>query len=172
VDSIDAVGGKTAGFTNKDLIGIDHIAIAVENLDEAVDWYVNGFGFRLEEKRTTTGLHTAMLSAVLTAGNIVVVLVQGTSERSQVSRFISRYGAGVQHIAFRVANIGQVISRLIYSGAAADTTLIEGEGIRQLFLRRDRGSGVRIELIERNGGTFSDKTVGQLFKEFEERDLV
>ena len=53
----------------------------------------------------------------------------------------------------------------------AETPVIEDSGIRQVFLRREPGSGVRVELIERNGGDFSDQSVNQLFLAFEQGDL-
>jgi 4-hydroxyphenylpyruvate dioxygenase-like putative hemolysin len=153
------------------ITGIDHIAVAVIDLPEAIDWYTTKLGFHLVEERETRGERTSMLSAVVTAGTAVVVLIQGTTPESQVSRFIEHFGAGVQHVAFGVSDMDQAVDRLITAGAALDTPLIEDVGIRQAFLRRDPGSGVRVELIERTGGTFSDDTVRQLFRAFEADDL-
>ena len=59
-----------------------------------------------------------------------------------------------------------------FTSAAADIDVIEENGIRQVFLRRDPGSGVRIELIERRGGTFNDRSVENLFRAFETKNLV
>jgi hypothetical protein len=77
----------------------------------------------------------------------------------------------VQHIAFGVRDMDEAMDRLAGSAGALDTPLIEDVGIRQAFLRRDPGSGVRVELIERTGGSFSDNTVRQLFLAFEASDL-
>jgi methylmalonyl-CoA/ethylmalonyl-CoA epimerase len=154
------------------LLGIDHIAIAVEDLEEAIRWYTDGLGFELVERRTTRGARTGMISAVVTTPGATLVLIQGTEPTSQVSRFIEKFGPGVQHIAFSVREIDVVMGRIGRVGAAPDTSIIAGSGIRQLFLRRDAGSGVRVELIERRGGTFSDQTVDRLFREFETKNLV
>ncbi len=151
--------------------GIDHVAVAVTDLAEAIDWYTNKLGFHLVEERETRGERTSMLSAVVTAGSAVVVLIQGTAPQSQVSRFIEEFGPGVQHIAFGVRDMDEAMDRLAGSAGALDTPLIEDVGIRQAFLRRDPGSGVRVELIERTGGSFSDNTVRQLFLAFEASDL-
>ena len=153
------------------VIDLDHIAIAVEDLGEAVSWYVEKLGFKARDRRLTQGAHSAMLSAVLTAGKAVVVLVQGTSRESPITKFIEEFGPGVQHVAFAVSNLDEAIQRLETARGAADTPVIEDEGIRQVFLRRDPGSGVRVELIERRGGDFSDETVGELFRAFEAREL-
>lgn len=158
--------------TLRDLIvDVDHIAIAVPELSEAIRWYVETLGFHVVERRLTQGERTGMLSAVLTAGRAVIVLIQGTSPDSQVSRFLQHFGPGVQHIALGVTDIEHALSRIRAAGGAADIPMIVEDGIRQVFLRRDPGSGVRIELIERRGGTFSDRSVEQLFRAFEEREL-
>ena len=153
------------------ITGIDHVAVAVVDLAEAIAWYTGKLGFHLVEERETRGEHTAMVSAVVTSGSAVVVLIQGTSPESQVSRFIEHFGPGVQHIAFGVRDMDEAVERLGASGGVIDTPLIVDTGIRQAFLRRDAGSGVRVELIERTGGSFSDNTVRQLFLAFETNDL-
>jgi methylmalonyl-CoA epimerase len=152
------------------VLGLDHVAIAVQDIKESRDWYVRNLGFRCVAERETRGESTGMISAVLVAGSSVVVLIQGTERTSQVSRFIQKKGPGVQHMAFAVKDLDEAMRRLINAGASADTPIIEAEGIRQVFLRRDV-SGVRVELIERRGGDFSDRTVEELFRRFEEGEL-
>jgi methylmalonyl-CoA/ethylmalonyl-CoA epimerase len=154
------------------VLGVDHIAIAVEDLEEAIRWYCECLGFTLLARRTTQGERTGMHSAVLSRASAVIVLIRGTSPSSQVSQFIESFGVGVQHLALAVSDLDLAIKRIEEGGGAVDVGVIEDMGIRQAFLRRDQGSGVRIELIERSGGDFSDRSVEQLFREFEKRDLV
>lgn len=149
---------------------IDHVAVAVEDLEVAVDWYCANLGFEVVERRRTQGERTAMISAVLKAGSALVVLIQGTEPESQVSRFVARHGSGIQHLALQVTDLDAAIAR--FKSAAAEIDIIEEKGIRQVFLRREAGSGVRIELIERRGGTFNDRSVENLFRAFEAKDLV
>ncbi|WP_292534248.1 VOC family protein [Methylocystis sp.] len=151
-------------------LAIDHVAIAVENLDEAIEWYTENLGFEIVERRRTQGERTAMISAVLKLGPVIVVLIEGVDPDSQVSRFIQRFGPGVQHLAIQVPDLDKAIGGL--KTATADVDIIEEPGIRQVFLRRDPGSGVRVELIERRGGNFSDRSVERLFRALEEKDLV
>jgi methylmalonyl-CoA/ethylmalonyl-CoA epimerase len=151
------------------VLSVDHIAIAVEDLGTGVCWY-ESLGFTLLERRVTEGEHSAMISAVLRAGRAIVVLLQGTSPRSQVSRFIDHFGPGVQHIALEVADLDLAVARVREVGGEVEARTLD-EGIRQAFLRRDPGSGVRVELIERRGGSFTDASVRQLFLAFERQDL-
>jgi 4-hydroxyphenylpyruvate dioxygenase-like putative hemolysin len=112
-----------------------------------------------------------MVSAVLYAGSAIVVLVQGNEPDSQVSKFVDRYGPGVQHMAFAVRDLDEAVARVRSGGGDIDTQIIAEPGIRQAFLRRDLGSGVRVELIERRGGDFSDSSIERLFRAFESADL-
>ncbi|HEV3457114.1 MAG TPA: VOC family protein [Thermoanaerobaculia bacterium] len=149
---------------------IDHIAIAVRNLEQSITFFCNVLGFELHERRKTEGKATAMISAVLKAGPITVVLLEGTSPESQVTKFVDHYGPGVQHIAIGVKDLPQAAEELRRAGLAFDTTVIESPGLRQIFTRRDSGSGLMIEFIERMGGDFSDQSVQQLFQQLEAKD--
>ena len=151
--------------------GIDHIAIAVVDLEEAIAWYTQKLGFRIVERRTTRGEHTSMLSAVVTAGEAVLVLLQGTSPQSQISRFIEEFGPGVQHIALCVQELDKALDNASAAGAQTATPVMSDVGLKQVFLDRDTGSGVRVELIERNGGSFSETSIERLFRAFEAADM-
>lgn len=151
------------------VVDVDHVAIAVEDLETAVSWY-ESLGFTAVERRLTEGEHTSMISEVMKAGRVVIVLLQGTSPRSQISRFIEHFGAGIQHLALEVSDLDAALARVRDAGGVAEA-LSQDEGIRQAFLRREPGSGVRVELIERRGGAFTDSSVRQLFLAFERQDL-
>jgi methylmalonyl-CoA/ethylmalonyl-CoA epimerase len=154
----------------KYITSIDHVAIAVHNLEDSVKFYVEVLGFELKERRRTEGKQTAMVSAVLTAGAITVVLLEGTTPESQVSRFVEHFGAGVQHVAFGVENLPGMAEELKASGMEFDTSVIESPGLRQIFSKRDTGSGMMFEFIERMGGDFSDQSVQQLFEQLEKKN--
>jgi methylmalonyl-CoA/ethylmalonyl-CoA epimerase len=149
---------------------IDHVAIAVHELEASIKFYTDVLGFELKERRRTEGKQTAMISAVLKAGSITVVLLQGTSPESQVSRFVEHFGPGVQHLALGVQNLPEMAGELEAAGMEFDTTIISSPGLRQIFSKRDQGSGVMFEFIERMGGDFSDQSVQQLFEQLEKKD--
>ncbi len=113
-----------------------------------------------------------MVSAVLEAGPLTVVLVQGTGPESQVSRFIEHYGPGVQHIAIGLRNLPGVAEHLGNSGVEFDTSVIHGKGLLQIFSHRDPSSGLMFEFIEHveETGDFSDESVQELFRQLEEGD--
>jgi methylmalonyl-CoA epimerase len=149
---------------------IDHVAIAVHDLEASIEFYSKVMGFELHERRKTEGKNTAMVSAVLKAGPVTVVLLQGTSAESQVSKFVDHFGAGVQHIALGVENLPEMAEDLKAAGMEFDTTVISSPGLRQIFSKRDEGSGMMFEFIERMGGDFTDQSVQQLFEQLEKKD--
>lgn len=153
------------------ILDIDHLAIAVEDIDEAVRWYSTALGFSQMKRGVTSGDHSAMLYAVMNAGRATVVLVQGTSPESQVSRFLTHFGTGVSHIAFAVADLDEAIHRVTKTGGQIDSPVITDKGIRQIFLTRDPATGVRVELVERQGGSLTDQNIERLFRALEEKEL-
>jgi methylmalonyl-CoA/ethylmalonyl-CoA epimerase len=149
---------------------IDHVAIAVRDLEGSIRFYSEVLGFELKERRRTEGKQTAMISAVMKSGPITVVLLEGTSPESQVSRFVEHFGPGVQHIAIGVQNLPEMTEELKAAGMEFDTTIINSPGLRQIFSKRDTGSGMMFEFIERMGGDFSDESVQNLFEQLEQKN--
>jgi methylmalonyl-CoA epimerase len=161
---------NTAALLGKYARSIDHIAIAVQDLEASIEFYSNVLGFQLHERRRTEGKVTAMVSAVMKAGPITVVLLQGSSPDSQVSKYVEHYGPGVQHIAIGVEDLPAMAEDLKASGLDFDTNVISSPGLRQIFSARDPGSGMMYEFIERMGGDFSDESVKSLFEQLEQKD--
>lgn len=149
-------------------VKVDHVTIAVPNLEEAISFY-KVLGFMLHGRYTTQGPTTSMNSAVFKAGAVTVVLVQGLEPTSQVSRFITHFGPGVQHVAIEVRNIEELKDGLVLAGVSFNTRIIEGEGIRQVFTRRDAVSGMMYEFIERttNQGDFTKESLEALYTQLE-----
>jgi methylmalonyl-CoA/ethylmalonyl-CoA epimerase len=164
--------GNTLTTQLADLIlGIDHVAIAVEDIGSSIAWYSSVLGFSLAERGEVSGEHSGMKYAVMKSGNITIVLTQGTSPASQVSKFLAASGSGVQHIAFTVTDLDEAINRVTQSGGIADTPVIGDDGIRQAFLQRDPATCIRVELIERHSVPFSQQNIELLFRALEEKDM-
>lgn len=160
-----------SSMLSRSLRTVDHLAVAVDDLEAAVAFYRDQLGFTEMERRVTEGKKTGMVSAVMKAGELKVVLLKGTSEESQVSRYVQEYGPGVQHVAFAVEGIEHVVADLKERGLPFDTGVIESPGLKQAFSKRDPVSGMMFELIERTGEEgFVDNNVKKLFEALEEND--
>ncbi|MBX3713996.1 MAG: VOC family protein [Lysobacter sp.] len=150
---------------------IDHLAIAVQDLEEAILFYRDTLKLPLVERRETMGKYSGMRSAVMSAGNFQIVLIEGTSPESQVSRYVNEYGPGVQHVAFEVENIDETHRDLARNGLEFSTSVLDAPGLRQTFSKRDKVSGMMFELIERTGETgFKEANINRLFEELERAD--
>lgn len=154
------------------IVGIDHIALAVPDLNAAVEWMQKNIGFCLDDVRQTNGKKSGMKSAVLRLGPITVVVTQGVGESSQTSQYIENFGAGVHHVAFQVNDLGQAIQSMQSKGVEFSTPRLDSDGLSQIFLNRDRSTGLMIEFIERrNFEGFRDENVQRLFDALEVQDI-
>lgn len=158
----------------RDLVtGIDHLALAVPDLDVAVDWVCSVLGFDLVERRETNGANSGMKSAVLRMGAITIVLTEGVGENSQTTQYIRRFGAGVQHVAFRVKDLGAAIETASGNGMRFSSPRLDSDGLSQIFSLRNSDTGLMIEFIERrNYDGFRDENVQRLFDSLEKQGLV
>jgi methylmalonyl-CoA/ethylmalonyl-CoA epimerase len=147
---------------------IDHIAIAVVDLESAVAFFSEVLGFTLMKRLQIKGVRTGMNSAEMECRGIKFVLCQGTEPDSQVSRLIRECGPGVAHIALAVDDVETTVAELRDRGMDFDTTVIKGPGLIQAFSSRSKNSGLSFEFIQRGSEeNFSEANVQELFNQME-----
>lgn len=151
---------------------IDHVAIAVRSLPEAVAFFKNVLGFTLNRELEIRGRKTGMRSAEMEHNGIRFVLCQGTEPDSQVSRLVTEFGPGVAHIALTVDDVRATIDTMGERGLAFDTDVIEGLGLTQTFTSRCFNTGMCFEFIKRDPAYdgFVDTNVQKLFDQLEAKD--
>ena len=129
---------------------LDHIGIAVEDLDAAIDLYREKLGFDVEaiEEVPVFGVKVAFLPL----GEGKVELVQPVSGDSAMARFLEKRGPGFHHLCFRVQDIRAELVRLEAAGVRlVDREPREGaHGTLVAFLHPKSTGGVLIELVEQN----------------------
>ncbi len=164
--------GTGASVLGRSAMGIDHVAIAVRELEPAIAYYRDVLGFELKERRQISGRISGMDSAVMEAGGVKFVLVQGDSPESNVSRYIEAYGPGVQHVAIEVPDPQEALEDLSARGADLLTGIIHGPGLDQIFTKREPNSGIQLEIIARaeNEG-FDPRNVQELFEAMERENV-
>lgn len=128
---------------------LDHIAIAVEDLDEAVKLYEGVLGLVLTHRERVPEFETD--TATFELEGAAIELVQGTSEGSAIRRFVRARGPGIHHIAFAVEDIDKALGDLMAQGVR----FIDGaprpgkEGSRVAFIHPGSAQGVLYELVQR-----------------------
>ena len=129
---------------------IDHVGIAVPDLDEALAFYAATFGVHSvhEETNADQGVREAMLA--VGDGTTRIQLLAPLTPESTIARFIGRSGPGLQQLAFRVADVeaaAEVLRgrglRLLY-----DTPRRGTAGSRVNFVHPKDAGGVLVELVE------------------------
>lgn len=132
---------------------VDHVGIAVADLDEAIDWYRDTFGMEVthQEVNEDQGVREAMLAVGSPSGTQVQLLAPLRPD-SPIARFLDRSGPGIQQIAYRVDDIEAVSAelrsrglRLLYEEPQRGTA-----GARINFIHPKDAGGVLVELIEPN----------------------
>ena len=129
---------------------IDHVGVAVPDLDEAIAFYSSTFGMALlhEETNEEQGVREAMMSVGDSGSHIQ--LLAPLDESSTIAKFLDRNGPGMQQLAYRVADLDAVSAtlrergmRLLYDAPRRGTS-----GSRVNFVHPKDAGGVLVELVE------------------------
>jgi methylmalonyl-CoA/ethylmalonyl-CoA epimerase len=139
-----------AGLPGGLFTAIDHVGVAVPDLDTAIASYRDVFGMQLvhEETNQEQGVREAMM-AVGDSGSCVQLLAPLTPE-STIGKFLDRNGPGIQQVAYRVTDVEAVAAtlrergmRLLYDAPKRGTA-----GSRVNFVHPKDAGGVLVELVE------------------------
>jgi methylmalonyl-CoA/ethylmalonyl-CoA epimerase len=133
---------------------IDHVGIAVPDLDAAKQFYADTFGMRVvhEEVNEEQGVREAMI-AVGGSGSCIQLLAP-LSPESTIAKFLARRGPGIQQLACRVADIDAACRQLRDKGVRLlyDQPKRGTAASRVNFVHPKDAGGVLIELVEPAGG--------------------
>ncbi|MFD9665568.1 methylmalonyl-CoA epimerase [Rhodococcus sp. NPDC059968] len=145
---------QTTSPLSSDLVtAIDHVGIAVPDLDAAIAWYSEHLGMvsTHEEVNEEQGVREAMLSVVGSPeGSTALQLLAPLNESSTIAKFIDRSGPGLQQLAYRVTDIDAISAqlrehgvRLLYDAPRRGTA-----DSRINFVHPKDAGGVLVELVE------------------------
>ncbi|ADU08727.1 methylmalonyl-CoA epimerase [Micromonospora sp. L5] len=131
---------------------IDHVGIAVGDLDAAIDFYQRTFGMRCVHTETNTeqGVREAMLAVGPDASGGMVQLLAPLSPDTTIGKFLDKRGPGIQQVAYTVADIDVACAalrergvRLLYDAPRRGTS-----DSRVNFVHPKDAGGVLIELVQ------------------------
>ena len=132
------------------ITAIDHVGIAVADLDVAIEHYTKAYGMTLvhEEVNEEQGVREAMM-AVGDSGSFLQLLAPLTPD-STIAKFLDKSGPGIQQMAYRVDSVEEVSDhlrslgmRLLYDAPKNGTA-----GSRVNFVHPKSAGGVLVELVE------------------------
>lgn len=131
---------------------IDHIGVAVEDIDAAIELYRDSFGMELAHRETVES--QGVEAVLLDVGDGHVELLAPLGPDTPVGKYMAKNGAGLHHVAYAVDDIDAALEKI----AAAGVQLIDSEprvGIRDsrvAFLHPRSTGGVLTEIVEPAGG--------------------
>jgi methylmalonyl-CoA/ethylmalonyl-CoA epimerase len=134
------------------LLNLDHVGIAVHDLDEAIRGYETKYGVvpMYRETVEAQGVEEAMIPV----GASFIQLLQPLAADTPVGRFLERRGEGLHHVAYAVASITDALDRLHGQGARLidDLPRIGARGTQIAFVHPEDLGGTLIELVELSDG--------------------
>ena len=125
---------------------LDHVGIAVADVDEALAFYRDALGLEV------TGVETVASQQVrarfVAAGGAALELLEATAETSPIARFVARRGPGLHHVTLRVDDLAAALARLEAHGARLidETPRAGAEGALVAFVHPSSAHGVLVEL--------------------------
>ncbi|MET7424124.1 methylmalonyl-CoA epimerase [Dactylosporangium sp. NPDC005555] len=134
------------------ILRIDHVGIAVADLDAAIEFYARVFGMRCVHQETNEeqGVREAMLSVGPTTAGGCLQLLAPLHESSTIAKFLDRSGPGMQQLAYTVADVDATCAelrsrgvRLLYDEPRRGTS-----DSRINFVHPKDAGGVLVELVE------------------------
>ena len=129
---------------------IDHIGIAVKSIKETSELLSNILGLKVAGEEIVEEQKVKV--AFLPLGDSELELLESTSPDGPIARFIEKKGEGIQHIAFRVNNIEEVLEKLKKEGVRLidEKPRYGAGGAKIAFLHPKSTNGILVELCERN----------------------
>lgn len=129
---------------------IDHIGIAVKSIENTSELLSNILGLKVTGEEIVEEQKVKV--AFLPLGDSELELLESTSPEGPIARFIEKKGEGIQHIAFKVNNIEEVLEKLKKEGVKLidEKPRYGAGGAKIAFLHPKSTNGILIELCERN----------------------
>lgn len=132
------------------LLGIDHVGIAVPDLDQAIAFYQDTFGMTCVHRETNE--EQGVAEAMLTVGSGVsqIQLLAPLTPESAIAKFLDRQGPGVQQVAYTVADVDAASATLRARGLRLlyDTPRRGTSHSRINFIHPKDAGGVLVELVQ------------------------
>jgi methylmalonyl-CoA epimerase len=131
-----------------ELTEIDHVAIAVRDLDAAVAWYAETLGATVAHRELieTDGVEEALLKVA----DSYVQLLTPTRDDSPVAKYLERRGEGIHHVGYRVSDCAAALASMQAAGATTIDAAprLGSRGTTVAFVHPKSAFGALIELVQ------------------------
>jgi methylmalonyl-CoA/ethylmalonyl-CoA epimerase len=130
------------------LIEIDHVAIAVRDLEAAIAWYADVFGATVEHREIVES--DGVEEALVRVADSYVQLLTPTRDDSPVAKYLEKKGEGLHHVAYRVENCAHALEIVKASGSQVidEVPRPGSRGTTVAFIHPKASFGTLIELVQ------------------------
>lgn len=132
------------------LTEIDHVAIAVHDLDAAVDFYRRAFGAEVHHREVVE--RDGVEEALVAVADSYIQLTAATRPDSPIARHLERRGEGLHHVGYRVDDCAAALAALVAAGATPidEAPRPGSRGTTVAFIHPKGAFGTLIELVQEN----------------------
>ena len=132
------------------ILGIEHIGIAVKDLDTNAPFWKHVL--KISHKGTETVAQEGVTTDIYDTGSGKVELLKSTVSGSVIEKFLEKSGEGIHHVCFEVENINQAIIELkeLNIDVISDRPTVGAEGYKVVFIHPKSTGGVLVELAQKN----------------------
>ena len=130
------------------LTEVDHVAIAVNDLDAAIAWYAETFGAEVAHRETIE--KDGVEEALLAVADSYIQLLTPVRDDSPVAKFLATKGEGIHHVGYRVEDCSVALKQAVAAGARAidESPRPGSRGTTVAFLHPKTAFGTLIELVQ------------------------
>ena len=130
------------------LTEIDHVAIAVHDLDAAVAFYAAAFGAEVDHREVVDS--DGVEEALVKVADSYIQLTTATRDDSPIAKFLERKGEGLHHVGYRVDDCSAALASMVAAGATAldETPRPGSRGTTVAFVHPKGAFGTLIELVQ------------------------
>ena len=134
---------------------IDHVGVAVRDIEASIRYYVETFGLKLVHQEEVPSQKVKVAFLCGETGNTAVELLESTSDESAVAAFIRKKGPGLHHLAFQAEKIEGEMELLRAAGRPPieDKPRPGARGHKVCFIHPKHAEGVLVELVSEGGGS-------------------
>ena len=132
------------------ILGIEHIGIAVKDLDTNAPFWKHVL--KLSHKGTETVAQEGVTTDIYDTGSGKVELLKSTVSGSVIEKFLEKRGEGIHHVCFEVDNINKAIIELkeLNIDVISDCPTVGAEGYKVVFIHPKSTGGGLVELAQKN----------------------
>ena len=141
------------------ILGINHVAFAVKDMEKAIKTAVEGLGGEILIKFES--LESKYKGACLQLGDSIISILEATDPDSFIAKHVETRGEGVQHVGLEIDNLKEYVEELESRGIRVEKSGMEDETFTEALVGPKIGNGVVLQLMQWKDGIYDTSPGGK-----------